>query len=314
MTNIQQPAQELSQQDDQKMYVECIRKQLEEIDLLSSIYCAAGELNIIDAGVISDFNDYLTKPTAQSAQSALRAHLEYTITLSVAHGKSKDKIEVRIELPLLYPLLEKAIITVISALLGKAKESYLRREIEKYIDTMDCSECYVFQVVSWLQDELNALIERNETELDKEREKDQESALECERLWIYSHHIKSKKKRQEIQREARNLYLTGFSRPGKPGVICVEGLRENTQEFWRIIKAMRWQHITICKSELWQGKLQSRRRFDGFKEQLFCDDLDADDDDDTAVGGEGVMNMRLFIKYLEAHKSGYMKKELFGLD
>ncbi|XP_054737113.1 RWD domain-containing protein 2A [Anastrepha obliqua] len=306
MTDIQQQIPQIEHLDERELYVQCITKQLEEVDMLSSIYCTPGEMHILDASVISDFNDFLNTPTANPA-NALKAHLDFTITLIVMQGKCKEKMDIRIELPNLYPLLENAIVTVFNALLGKAKELYLKREIEKYIETMDKTECYVFQVVSWLQDELNELIVRDASEFAYKDDvvDEMESVMECERLWIYSHHIKSKKKRQEIQREARNLDLTGFSRPGKPGIICVEGLRESTQEFWRIIKAMRWQHITICKSEPWQGKLKKRRRFDGFKEQLFCDDLDNED---------GVMNMGLFIKYLEAHKSGYMKKELFGLE
>ncbi|XP_017476786.1 PREDICTED: RWD domain-containing protein 2A [Rhagoletis zephyria] len=306
MTDTQQQAPQHEQLDEQDLYVQCISKQLEEVDMLSSIYCTPGEMHIFDASVIGDFNDFLNMPTAVPT-IALKAHLDYTITLTVAHGQRKDKMDIRIELPHLYPLLENAIVTVFSALLGKTKELYLKREIEKYIETMDKTECYVFQVVSWLQDELIALIARDASEFEENDGlvEENENEIECERLWIYSHHIKSKKKRQEIQREARNLDLTGFSRPGKPGIICVEGLREHTQDFWRIIKAMRWQHITICKSEPWQGKLQKRRRFEGFKEQLFCDNLDNED---------GVMNMGLFIKFLETHKSGYMKKELFGLD
>ncbi|CAD7012608.1 unnamed protein product [Ceratitis capitata] len=294
------------QLDERELYVQCITKQLEEVDLLSSIYCTPGEMQIIDASVISDFNDFLNTPTAMPS-STLKAHLDYTIAVDVLHGKSKEKVEIRIELPNLYPLLENAIVTILSALLGKAKEMYLKREIEKFIETMDKSECYIFQVVSWLQDKLNSVIMRDASEFGPKQElttEENENAVECERLWIYSHHIKSKKKRQEIQKEAHNLDLTGFSRPGKPGVICVEGTREQTQEFWRILKSMRWQHITICKSEVWLGKLQQRRRFEGFKEQIFCDDLDNE---------EGFMNMGLFMKYLEAHKSGYIKKELFGL-
>ncbi|XP_018784493.1 PREDICTED: RWD domain-containing protein 2A [Bactrocera latifrons] len=302
-----QPTLQLDQLNEHELYVQCITKQLEEVDLLSSIYCTPGEMHILDASVISDFHDFLKTPIVVPT-NVLKAHLDYIITVSVLHGKSKEKVDIRIELPNLYPLLENAIVTIFSTLLGKAKEQHLKREIEKYINTMDKSECYVFQVVSWLQDELNDLISRDGSEFEVKKQAaadENETALECERLWIYSHHIKSKKKRQEIQRVARNMDLSGFLRPGKPGIICVEGVRAHTQEFWRVIKAMHWQHITICKSELWQGKLEQRRRFDGFKEQLFCDDLDNE---------EGVMNMALFIKYLETHKSGYMKKELFGLE
>ncbi|GBP02321.1 RWD domain-containing protein 2A [Eumeta japonica] len=171
---------------------------------------------------------------------------------------------------------------------------------------MDKSETYIFQVLHWLQEKIEVLIKNDDNEI--ETNNPTPELADFERLWIYSHHIKSKTKRQEIVRQSRNLDLSGFCRPGKPGIICVEGLKECTQEFWRIIKGMRWQKISICKTESSRKsrqELDKSRRFDGFKEQLFCDDID-----DEA----GVMNMRLFLKYLELHNSGYMKKELFGLE
>jgi len=97
-------------------------------------------------------------------------------------------------------------------------------------------------------------------------------------------------------RQARQLQLTGFSRPGKPGIICVEGDSENVQEFWRTIKALRWQKISVVRTE----PRQRKRGFEDFSEQLFNAE-------------EGVMNMGQFIRFLEAHGFGYMKSELFGL-
>jgi len=238
-----------------------------------------------------------------------KAHLDFTIQLSVLHEKSNAKLDIRIELPHLYPLLENAIVIIHSPLLSKPKEIYLKAEIENFISTMEKSETYVFQVISWIQEQIDELIKRDNSKFEKSQEELAptlpEELVDFERLWIYSHHIKSKTKRQEIAKQARNFELSGFSRPGKPGIICIEGIRENTQEFWRILKSMRWQKIVICKSEVKHGKLEKLRRFEGFKEQLFCDDLDNE---------EGIMNMGLFLKYLELHNSGYMKKELFGLE
>lgn len=52
------------------------------------------------------------------------------------------------------------------------------------------------------------------------------------RLWIYSHHIYNKQKRKNIIDWAKELSLTGFCMPGKPGVVCVEGLQSSCEEFW----------------------------------------------------------------------------------
>ncbi|XP_046811568.1 RWD domain-containing protein 2A [Lucilia cuprina] len=297
--------------DQLDLYKDCITKQLEEVDMLSSIYCSPGEMHIFDPGVISDFNEFLQQPCVENLSNLLKSQLDYNIKLDLQTSRGKTNLEVRIELPHLYPRLENAIVIVHTTLLSKNKESYFKKEIENFINTMDKSETYIFQVLSWIQEEIEVLVERDASEFETSEVNVETNAedelVDFERLWIYSHHIKSKTKRQEIVKQSRNLDLTGFMRPGKPGIICVEGLKECTQEFWRIIKSMNWQKICICTIESRRKprvKMDELRRFTGFKEQLFCDDMENE---------EGVMNMGLFLKYLEQHKSGYMKKELFGL-
>ena len=43
------------------------------------------------------------------------------------------------------------------------------------------------------------------------------------REFIKFHHIYNKHKRRDILAWAQELNLTGFSLPGKPGIVCVEG-------------------------------------------------------------------------------------------
>ncbi|XP_060653678.1 RWD domain-containing protein 2A [Drosophila nasuta] len=276
-------------------YRRCIGQQLEELELLSSIYCGAGELQLLDAGVVADFNEFMASDAV-----VLRSHLEYIIKLSIS---GRACVDVRIELPHLYPQLELARITVHTTLLGKLKEQRLKADIDAHLaEQRDAEEAYIFQLLTWLQEHIETLMLRPESELENQQlEEEQPKAGNLERLWIYSHHIKSSTKRQEIVRQARQLDLSGFSRPGKPGIICVEGQPEQVQQYWRDIKSLRWQRITLVKTEQHQRK----RFFDKFSEQLFNASDDGND--------EGVMNMGQFIKFLEAHGTGYMKSELFGL-
>ncbi|EDW60478.1 RWD domain-containing protein 2A [Drosophila virilis] len=277
---------------DLQAYRRCIGQQLEELELLSSIYCAAGELQLLDAGVVADFNEFLQT----ESQTPLRSNLEYIIRLSLP---AKECVDVRIELPHLYPQLELARISVHTTLLDKIKEQHLKLEIANYLtDQREAEEPYVYQLLSWLQDQIEALILRPTSELERESAEEKPRTAQLERLWIYSHHIKSSMKRQELIRQARQLELSGFSRPGKPGIICIEGEPEQVQEYWRSIKALRWQKISLVRTETCR-----KRRFENFTEQLF----------NAADGEEGVINMGQFIKFLEAHGTGYMKSELFGL-
>jgi len=247
---------------------------------------------------VADFNEFLEefKPAAN-----LRSHLEYMVKLSLP---AKQSVEVRVELPHLYPLLEQARVSVHTPLLGKAKEQRLKMDLEQFQSERreEDPEPYIYQLLSWLQEHIEDLMKRPASEFQSEQPAQEPqdlpppAASHLERMWIYSHHIKSTAKRQELIRQARQLQLTGFSRPGKPGIICVEGDSENVQEFWRTIKALRWQKISVVRTE----PRQRKRGFEDFSEQLFNAE-------------EGVMNMGQFIRFLEAHGFGYMKSELFGL-
>jgi hypothetical protein len=52
-------------------------------------------------------------------------------------------------------------------------------------------------------------------------------------MWIHSHHIYSKSKMKNIEDWAKELNLTGFFLPGKPGLMCVEGLETNCNIWWQ---------------------------------------------------------------------------------
>ncbi|KAJ6633706.1 RWD domain-containing protein 2A [Pseudolycoriella hygida] len=274
----------------------CLRKQLDELEMLTSIYCNPGELKIDDHSIAADINEFL-----ENRLSDLNRQLDYTITLE--HRTSK--IYVTFQLPHLYPCLELANISVRSSLFSKTDENSLKKSLMDFTETLDKSEVYSFEVLTWIQDNVDKFIgtEANQTKSDNKQ------FIEFERMWIYSHHLKSKTKRQEIVKSARQLDLSGFSRPGKPGIICVEGWKKNTEEFWKYIRSMNWQKITIRKSELKTiclEDLNTKRKFSNFNEQLFVQDGDEQQ--------EVQMDMSLFMKFLEKHNCSYIRKNLFGFD
>jgi hypothetical protein len=49
---------------------------------------------------------------------------------------------------------------------------------------------------------------------------------------------------------ASNLSLSGFSLPGKPGFICVEGTVQNCDEFWSRVRQLTWQKISLIEKEI----------------------------------------------------------------
>lgn len=283
----------------------CLQKQIDELDMLQSIFCNAGELKIADHSVTADINEYL-----EHKLDRITEKLEYTICFHIKN----TSVDVRFELPHLYPLIESPNVSVRSSLCTKSIESTIKHILDEYIQTLEKSDVYVYEVITWIKDNFDEFLaaEKNTTLSMNDEQAAKKSDILMERLWIYSHHIKSKTKRQNIVKHSKELELSGFMLPGKPGIICVEGEKENTQNFWKIIRVWNWHKITIRKSEekiRSPDKMDTFRRFSGFREEIFTD-INADGD---AVE-EVKMNMSIFMKFLELHRCSYMKKELFGFD
>lgn len=267
----------------------CLRQQIEELCMLESIFCNPGEFHIDDHSIAADINEFL-----EGKHNIINRKLDFRICLPLIDGK----MFLSIELPQFYPSVEIPRVQIDSTKLTKKQEITIGSAIEEYINNLDKSEPYIYQIVSWLQDNIEDLRATAPCEISS-----QEMPKSIfERLWIYSHHIKSKTKRRDIVKNANDLALTGFSLPGKPGIICVEGERDDTQEFWQLLRQMHWQKITLKKCECIEV---SGRHFTDFREMLFAD-----------VGNdeEVVLNMSNFIKFLELHNCGYIKKELFGFE
>ncbi|XP_058829288.1 RWD domain-containing protein 2A isoform X2 [Topomyia yanbarensis] len=287
---------------------DCLRKQLDEFHMLASIFCNPGELHVDDYSFVDNINAYVEGETKQ-----LRAKLDYQLNLPLQHS---EKVQIRIELPHLYPGIEIPEFVIRSTTFPRDQERMITKRIEDYIhqEVLDQNETYVYQVVSWIQDNFNEITknaEKNQNLEARNTTLNVPSAIIFERLWIYSHHLKSKTKRKTILKTANDLNLSGFSRPGKPAIICVEGWQQDTQEFWRTIRPLKWQKIQIRLAETEtierSDSLESKRRFPGFREELFTE---VDEDNDEEVP----MSMSLFMTFLDKHKSGYIRKEIFGFD
>lgn len=278
---------------------ECLQKQLDEVDLLSSIYCNPGEFTIINQMSIVEITEFVKAKYDFLAQS-----IDFIVKFTT---DDDTKIEVRVALPHMYPLLEMPYITIRSAKYNKAQEICIKGLLKEYMENeCDKSDTYIYQILSWIQENLERFdtLNDNKQEMAHAEHSQCEKLMELERLWIYSHHIKSKTKRQNIVKIARDLNLTGFMRPGKPGVICVEGFKDHTQDFWRTIKQWNWHKITLRKTESAKIEDENFQLFGPFKEHLFTTSDEKDE--------EIPMDMSQFMKFLDTHKCAYIKEYLFG--
>lgn len=274
---------------------ESLRKQLEEYELLKSIYSMPGEFDSDNPYLVGTIQDFL-RGTRASVDEKLDFRIKIQMTQNI-------KMELSIILGQLYPSQDLPTFMIRTDTLSKSQESLVKRAIEKFIESeVDKSEPYIYQVVSWLQDNVDTIVM---SPITNAPEKEAETVpVTTERVWIWSHHIYSKIKRQNILKLCKRDDLSGFMWPGKPGVICIEGPDDGVQEVVKTIKSWQWQKIKIVKVET-SKKEENFLRFKGFEEILTSDGLD----------GEGVkMDTGMFFKYLDSHQSSNMKMELFGFD
>ncbi|KAI5479367.1 DUF1115 domain containing protein [Pseudohyphozyma bogoriensis] len=75
--------------------------------------------------------------------------------------------------------------------------------------------------------------------------KDDALPMELKEVLLWSHHLLATGKRKNIVQWARELRLWGISKPGYPGVIVVEGLASNVDEFVSRIKALNWKALQV---------------------------------------------------------------------
>jgi hypothetical protein len=77
----------------------------------------------------------------------------------------------------------------------------------------------------------------------------QHHTTKIKRVVIWSHHLLATSKRKDIQAWSKELSLSGYSRPGHPGSIFVEGDEDQVDEFIRRLKQLRWQALQVRGEE-----------------------------------------------------------------
>ncbi|CAL8087076.1 unnamed protein product [Calicophoron daubneyi] len=243
----------------------CARKA--EIDLLMSMFTVGNEL-IFDEQEIFNKNVKLVDRMCEDDQ--------YSISFRI---KLQNQAELAVQLPPGYPSGDpnKPISPVITIRLlpsvsatGHNSRELSTRFSEWLKEAVSSGDPVVCSAIDWLQQELSVDPQTPTTSVDSASypvEPEQENKTVC--LWILSHHIRSPVKRRLIQEWANELQLTGCSMPGKPGLVVVEGLTRNADEYWRRIRGLQWKAIQLRDREVLGTEPYVTRRFkDGFDELL----------------------------------------------
>lgn len=119
-----------------------------------------------------------------------------------------------------------------SVVLSRSQQTQLNTDLTTYLQKNCLGDVCILNATDWVRERASGYISRDTTPSLAPGSTIQPIDLILTRLWIYSHHIYNKCKRKDILEWAKELSLSGFSMPGKPGVVCVEGPQSACEEFW----------------------------------------------------------------------------------
>lgn len=123
------------------------------------------------------------------------------------------------------------IFSIRSVSLSRSQQTQLNTDLSAYLQKNCLGDVCILNATEWVKEHASGYISRD-TIPPAPGSTFQPVDLVLTRLWIYSHHIYNKCKRKNILEWAKELSLSGFSMPGKPGVVCVEGPQSACEEFW----------------------------------------------------------------------------------
>ncbi|KAG8182620.1 hypothetical protein JTE90_009983 [Oedothorax gibbosus] len=283
---------------------ECFELQLSEVEMLSSMYPDSNEFNVTMPSILADMTGYIDGNTSQ-----IPNELDFTWTMEVPG--LNIKLDVNITLQHNYPE-SKPLVSARSIGLNRHQQKELNSGILNYLETLSPGDLCVISLINWLTEHADSYFSLQPPAKEASNpNKDSEASKEpfC-RMWIYSHHIYSKFKRRDIIDSAKDMNLTGFSLPGKPGFICLEGFKRDCSDFFQNLKQMSWKKLSLVKEETEESSKESSidsfRKFEDFQEISF--------QVRRGPAKEYHMDMGQFLKFLEEHSCGYAFHDLFGIE
>nr|XP_033795568.1 RWD domain-containing protein 2A isoform X2 [Geotrypetes seraphini] len=268
---------------------ECLELQLSEMEMLFSMFPRKGEINLEDANAILHVQKYL-----DNIRETVPPKIEFSVSIEVDEDKGAT--------PQLYAR---------SAALDRELQKQLNENLLLHIHSLNCGELCISTAIQWLQDNITFYVQKSKL-LTKSTPKSQEVTSQTlfHRMWIYSHHIYRQELRKKILECAKRLNLTGFCLTGKPGVICVEGMKEQCEEFWHKIRYPNWKHISCKHTESTEseGKVEELHLFPTFEELIF------EAHGDYGLRNDYHMDLGQFLEYLKQHQCEHMFQILFGIE
>uniref|UniRef100_UPI00358F7697 RWD domain-containing protein 2B-like n=1 Tax=Myxine glutinosa TaxID=7769 RepID=UPI00358F7697 len=284
-----------------------VKLQVAEIDLLCSMFPGEGELTFVDPSVLPDLRAF-SEGRLEEAPSAC---LDLSVDLRLGDA-GQNKVVLRCVLTKHYPSVAAEVYARASSLSRKGERA-MNTALAEHLEQVSHGEPCVVTAIVWLQDTWSCYFTENDELSKQDKSGAQVKEETFSRLWIYSHHIYNKVKRRDIVAWARDLGLSGFCLPGKPGIVCVEGTQQACDDYWTRLRRLSWHHIAIKHREdipvqvnhiaghHSEREFEPLRRFPPLEEKAF------------QVRGTR-MDLGQLYRYLEERGCGHIFKLYFGVE
>ncbi|XP_014787219.1 RWD domain-containing protein 2B [Octopus bimaculoides] len=279
---------------------EMLELQLAEVEMLNSMYPDENEFKLEEPIAVRNIQSFLN---GKIKYEYLYSRIGFTVYL---HPAPECNLEVVCHLPHEYPTVRPEIF-IRSPNMPKENLKELKDATDDYMQTIEAGDICIGIILQWLEE--NASKYMGKVEEKPEITNDGKVDKLFVRLWIYSHHIFSKFKRRDLIDWGQELKLSGFSMPGKPGVICVEGHSSQVEEFWYRVRRLNWRKIAIKEKEeidMGDADVEQFCKFCAFEEKVF--------DARAGKGREYHMDLGKFYEFLEKKDLGYIFSLYFGVE
>ncbi|XP_042313066.1 RWD domain-containing protein 2B isoform X2 [Sceloporus undulatus] len=263
-------AKEESKKISKMSNLEEAEQQLSELDLLSSMFPNEDEFKVIDQLALAELKDHVEKRTLEEPSSKIQFMLNLEVDIP---SGNKVPVSLFCVFPLKYPTVLPEI-AIRSPFISRSQQAQLNTDLITYLQKHCIGEVCILSAREWIKDHAAAHISKEQLSSSVQKSDVQKPEDIFTRLWIYSHHIYNKQKRKNIIDWSKELSLSGFSMPGKPGIICVEGPQSMCEEFWARLRRLSWQRILIRHREdiCLQGSgghMEKHKKFSAFEEKIF---------------------------------------------
>ncbi len=290
-----------------------MQQQLNEIELLQSVYSMPGEFKIDDEDAFALAGSFLNSTTDSHPTT-----VSYTVHLTVNVDDSEDQYQIITDIfcraqnsyPIDYPE-----VYIRSESFSRTEQDRFNKDLIEYIKTdLLPNEVCMYSIIEWVKQEVINYCAPPTNQLPTSGNdlitSDEDKQKFC-RMWLYMHHIYSKIKRRNILSLSKDYNLSGFCLPGKPGIVCIEGSVFNTNEFYGQLRRWNWKSITCRIREtatrdctVTSTSVELQRKFKGFQELSF----------DVHGPRGNHLDLGQFRQYMNEHGMEHVFKELFGLE